>query len=334
MAYYVKNLETNKIELHFDKNEYHQLDDISKKEIKTFFNFSRYRQAWVSKAKNHHYTPISIAEKLKLENKGEIGEPLSFEEELERMDNRAYEKLVRFQSYLKNSEKRQEQLQSEFRTLAKDWAWLTQPNVNTSSGRAFTRQREKVVKRFEKGFEEMDKQAYFKGKIASFEKTIEGAKFSDPFYLGRRIDELTKHIKKLEEVQEQLTNRLYNQSHKEIDEDTILNISSYGIQIQEQIERYRDRLNFFIKRKESLNIPKHSKKSLAQSKVTHIQYRKKIYPIKSFNQKTVTVLNWLDISDWTWLVPYYEIQRVFTATDQISILDRNNEPVQPKVKFA
>jgi hypothetical protein len=40
---------------------------------------------------------------------------------------------------------------SEWRENSKDWAYVTQPNINTSSGRAFTRQREKVLNHYDAG---------------------------------------------------------------------------------------------------------------------------------------------------------------------------------------
>jgi hypothetical protein len=48
---YIFNLETLKIELHFDKAEYMALSNEQKKLIKSNFLFSKYSSAWVSRAK-------------------------------------------------------------------------------------------------------------------------------------------------------------------------------------------------------------------------------------------------------------------------------------------
>jgi hypothetical protein len=56
---------------------------------------------------------------------------------------------------------------SEWKENSKDWAYVTQPNINTSGGRAFTRSRERVLNRYDSGIKlsiEADKmrdQAYW-----------------------------------------------------------------------------------------------------------------------------------------------------------------------------
>lgn len=51
MNSYIFNLETTKIELHFDKAEYDALTDEQKKEIKSNFLWSNRGKCWVSRAK-------------------------------------------------------------------------------------------------------------------------------------------------------------------------------------------------------------------------------------------------------------------------------------------
>lgn len=41
--------------------------------------------------------------------------------------------------------------QAAFKENSKDWAYVTQPNINTTGGRAFSRQREKVLDRYDAG---------------------------------------------------------------------------------------------------------------------------------------------------------------------------------------
>jgi hypothetical protein len=48
---YILNLETGKIELHFDKAEYMALTEEEKRLIKSNFLFSKHSSAWVSRAK-------------------------------------------------------------------------------------------------------------------------------------------------------------------------------------------------------------------------------------------------------------------------------------------
>ena len=51
MSEYVMNMETQKLELHFEKADYMALSEELKKEIKSNFLFSRKAGAWISRAK-------------------------------------------------------------------------------------------------------------------------------------------------------------------------------------------------------------------------------------------------------------------------------------------
>ncbi len=59
MSEYIMNKETQKLELHFDKEDYLALDDDLKKEIKSNF-FSCRANAWVSRAKFPNLRCISL----------------------------------------------------------------------------------------------------------------------------------------------------------------------------------------------------------------------------------------------------------------------------------
>ena len=332
---YVVNLETGKLQLHFDKNTYLNLDQNLKNEIKRFFSFSRYANTWVSKASKNLYYPTQIAQRLGLENGGKIGEHISFEEKVQRKQEKAQRRAERYQSYLMNSKKKQENYQREFRECAKDWSWLTQPNINTSAGRAFTNQREKIVSRFEKGFEEMEKQAYYSDVIANAQRTAEGPKFNDIAYLSRQIEDRKKSIRRCEEYLSKLGDLMLSRQFngEKLTDDKTNEITKRGIEINEQISIIKDELSFFEKKLNENGGVLHTKESLTARKVTHISYRRRTYPVKSFNKKTATIQNWLGTSKATWNVAYAEIKEVYTADDQIIILDRNNEPVHPIIKF-
>ncbi|GAB3761328.1 hypothetical protein [Spirosoma pomorum] len=85
--YYVRNQETDRLELHFDKATYQALDQSVKKEIKRFFLFSRTAGAWVSKSSLQGaatWSAANIAEKLKLEDQGKKGEKVNEVDLIER----------------------------------------------------------------------------------------------------------------------------------------------------------------------------------------------------------------------------------------------------------
>jgi hypothetical protein len=195
---YILNRETGKIELHFSKSEYQALSDEQKAELKRYFLFSGSRSAWVSRSANNHYMAIKTAEKLGFVDGGKVGERLSYAEQLERKAERAEARAERFEQYAENAERRAEAMQSGWREAAKDWSYLTQPNINSSRGRAFTRQREKLIERYEKGFDEYRKSEYFKEKVITAQATASQAQLKNKTYLYNRIEECNKNIRALE----------------------------------------------------------------------------------------------------------------------------------------
>lgn len=198
MGKYILNQETQRIELHFSKPEYTALSDEQKKEIKSNFLWSSKAGAWVSRSTNNHYWALKVAERLSLEDGGKIGERLSYAEQLERKTERAEARTERFIRYAENAEKRGETLQAELNSHRGDIAFFTQPNINSSAGRAFTNYRNRLYQRYEKGMEEYRKSEYFKSRASVAQATADMKKLKDPVYLHNRIKECNATIKKLQ----------------------------------------------------------------------------------------------------------------------------------------
>ncbi|GAA0082911.1 DUF3560 domain-containing protein [Clostridium sp. CTA-6] len=195
---YINNLETGKIELHFTKEEYKALSEDLKKELKRTYLFSRYAQAWVSRSKNNHYSALKVAEKLGFTEEEEQGERLSYEEELNRKAEKAERRIGRYENYSDNAVKRAESLQNDFNSHRGDIAFITQPNINSASGRSFTNYRNKIMNRYNKGFEEYRKSDYFKEKAQASQRTANKTQLKDKVYLCNRTKECDSLIKKYE----------------------------------------------------------------------------------------------------------------------------------------
>lgn len=91
------NMETLKLELHFDKSDYMGLSDDLKREIKSNFLFSRKSGAWISRAKFPNlWRAETVAKKLGLENGGKVGETLTFAEQMERKAEKAEARAERY----------------------------------------------------------------------------------------------------------------------------------------------------------------------------------------------------------------------------------------------
>lgn len=217
MGKYFLNKETQKIEMHFDKSEYITLSDEQKKEIKSAFLWSGKSSAWVSRSINNHYRALQIAEKLGLSDGGKIGERLSYEEELERKAEKAEARAERYEQYSENAEKRAVNLQADFNKYRKDWSWLTQPIIPGHSGsRAFANHKNKVMARYEKGFEEYEKSAYYQDRAATARATADNVKLKDKVYLHNKIKEQNKIIKNIQEAIVKNENTLYRIKQGEV----------------------------------------------------------------------------------------------------------------------
>lgn len=194
--YYQINRETQKLELIFSKEEYQALPEEKKREIKSAFLFSRYIGGWVSRAKFPHlYAAERVAQSLGAEDRGKTGEALSFAEQQERKAERAEARAERMEARASAAEKRGEALQKPISDMHGDIAFFTQPNINSSAGRAFTRRREKMWAAYDRGFEEFKKSAYYVERAEAARTTAEWTKPQDKGFCERRIADAQKTIR-------------------------------------------------------------------------------------------------------------------------------------------
>ena len=207
MSEYIMNKETGKIELHFDKADYLALPEDKKREIKSNFLFSRAAGAWVSRCKFPHlYRPEQVAKSLGLENGGSVGEFLTFEEQQDRKAERAEARADRYEYKAEKAQQEGQRLQAPIDRMHGDIAFFTQPNINTSAGRAFTRQRNRMWDAWERGFEEFKKSEYYEQAAETARRTAQ--KPTDKGFCDRRIKEAEKTIRAQRKNIEQYQGRL------------------------------------------------------------------------------------------------------------------------------
>ena len=100
MKPYIFNLETTKIELHFEKSEYAALTADQKADLKSAFLWSRTGSCWVSRAKEPNlWWAKQVAAKLGFTEEQREGERLSFSEQVERQADRAERRAERYEQY-------------------------------------------------------------------------------------------------------------------------------------------------------------------------------------------------------------------------------------------
>lgn len=196
--YFTINRETGKLELHFDKATYISLDDAQKASIKSNFLWGRKSGCWISRAKVPNLSSAQrVAESLGLENAGSTGERLSYAEQMERKQERAERRADRYEARADAAEKRGETLQAPINSMHGDIAFFTQPNINTSAGRAFTRRRERMFAAFDRGVQEFQKSEYWRERAAAARTAAAGLEQKDKGFIQRRIDERESSIRKV-----------------------------------------------------------------------------------------------------------------------------------------
>ena len=84
-----------------------------------------------------------------------------------------------------------------------DIAFFTQPNINSSAGRAFTRRRERMFAAYESGFKEFNKSAYYRERAATARDAAAQKELKDKGFIGRRIAECETALRKLKKNVEQ-----------------------------------------------------------------------------------------------------------------------------------
>jgi hypothetical protein len=242
MGTYVLNQETQKLELRFEKAEYLALPESMKSEIKNVFLWSGKSGAWVSRSINSHWRAEEVAKKLGLENAGKVGVRKSYAEELEVKAEKATARAERYDEYSANAEKRAEQLQAALNSYRGDIAFFTQPIIAGHAGsRAFANYRERLYKRYERGFEEYKKSAYYQDRAATARATADNAKLRDRVYLGRKIKESNKTLKTYQELIGRLEDTLYRvQQGAELKNRSgeILTVERIENSISEALEKY------------------------------------------------------------------------------------------------
>ena len=197
-SYFIRNRETGKLELHFVKADYDDLADDQKREIKGAFLWGRRSGCWISRCKEPNlWSAEKIAKALGLADGGTTGERLSFAEQQERKAEKAERRAERLENAASHAEARGEALQKPISDMHGDIAFFTQPNINSSAGRAFTRQRERMFAAYESGFKEFNKSAYYRERAAIAHNTAAQKGLQDKGFIGRRIAECETALRKL-----------------------------------------------------------------------------------------------------------------------------------------
>ncbi|MCI9536529.1 MAG: DUF3560 domain-containing protein [Lachnospiraceae bacterium] len=206
---YVMNMETHKLEFHFEKEDYLALPEDLKKEINNNFLFSGKSNTWVSRAKFPNLRRAEeVAKKLGLTDGGKTGERLSFEEQMEREAKRAQERSERCELKSDQAAERDKALEKPVEDMGRDPSFFTQPLINSSAGRAFPNERNRMFAAWDKGLEEFKKSEYYARKAETARQTAQGTMPTDKASLDRKIKETERIIRAQRKYLENYQNKL------------------------------------------------------------------------------------------------------------------------------
>lgn len=278
-SYYVVNRETGKLELHFDKAAYDALTDAQKSEIKSAFLWGRKSHCWISRAKQPNlWRAERIAQAVGLADAGKIGERLSFAEQMERKQERAEARADRYEARADRAAERGEALQKPMNDMHGDIAFFTQPNINTSAGRAFTRRRERIYAAFDRGMEEFRKSQYWQDRAETARQTASGRGLDDRAFVCRRIKECESSLRKFKKnaeraetilqaiadgkpVRRQFSDEYITQEQAEKQLENIL----------DRMEAEFDKLGFYQERLEALGGVSYSQENIKPGFIVKVQ---------------------------------------------------------------
>lgn len=190
LGHFVRDRESDKVRLHFDKKHYDSLPDADKREIRSNFLWSGSQKAWVSRAKlstGGTSRAEQVAQRLGLEDRGQEGERLSFAERQKAVVDRAEERASRL---VVAATKRDEEAQAKWKKwdwAKKDHAFLTQPGRIPA--------RERMFRDDERAYDLTKEARELRMRAYSAEDTASQEQLGDRGYLQRRIEENEAEIR-------------------------------------------------------------------------------------------------------------------------------------------
>lgn len=281
--YFVRNLETQKIELYFDKATYQALSEELKKDIKSNCLFSNYKKAWISRAKiNNTWRLERVIKLLSLTDNGTTGEKLSFAEQVEVEQERAANRLDISEQ---RADKANDQAHSAYErahTLGNMIPFGQPILVGHHSEKGHRAHIKKIDNAMRQSCDLTDKAKYYENKAENAEYTATGAKFNNAGYLVNRIKESQANVNVL---QRRLEGKFYIYSTpKPINEEEKIFWSK-------RIEEETEKLNFYTGKLKELSATKtiYSKETLTGKTEVKIEGRWRI--IVKCNPTTISVEN-------------------------------------------
>lgn len=303
--YFVHNLEEDRLHIHTGgKSDWLTIPENDRNEIKRACLWSKSRNCWLSRAKGRKAL-IYIGDALKragFEDRGEDGEKLSYAEQVEAKQQKAEDRADRMENRAEKAETLGNRLHETAHQMASAIPFGQPILVGHHSEHRDRNYRDRIHNTFGKAFNELDKAKHYEGRAATARQTAEGAQFSNPTYLGKRIAEAETEERL---IQRRLEGKFYEHSEPETISE------AYRDQLNERLAEIQDKLGFLRHCLETCGVKTFTRESLKGMK--EVLIRRSWQEIVKLNPKTVSVPNICFPSPesqrkWAMKYPYCEVK--------------------------
>ncbi len=197
--YFLRNLEDDKLEIHFSKPDYQAMTSEKKEFLKRSCLFSGRRSCWVSRGKLPSTGRIvSWLLANGFEDKGTEGSKLSFADQVAREQEKAADRADRMANRMDNAEK---EADTAYKTASNILSFIPpgQPIlVGHHSEKRHRRDLEKSDNAMRRSVEATEKAGYYANRLANAKYTAEGKKYQNSGYLVNRIHECETRAREIE----------------------------------------------------------------------------------------------------------------------------------------
>jgi hypothetical protein len=282
MRYFIHDLETDKLHVHTGgKAGWLSLDASDREAIKRNCLWSKARGCWLSRAMaGNAYLLKELLTRLGFEDRGREGERLSFAEQVEAKQEKAEARADRMEDRADAARAESGRRFEAAHTIA-DGIPLGQPILmGHHSERRHRKDLDRIDNNMRAECEAADNADHYRRRAEAARATAEGAQYSDPGFLARRI-------KEGEAEERQLLHRLAGKFYAHSTPEPISD--EYRQQLTEALEQVRDKLGFYRHCLETCGRTVFTRESLKGK--TQVKVRGRWEPIVRLNPTTVAVPN-------------------------------------------
>lgn len=302
MNHYTKNLETGRLELHFEKAHYQALPAEAKANLKRVCLWSGAAGAWVSRSTKSHWQAEALAKELGLTDAGAVGEKLTMAEKVEAVAERAEARAERADARADKADAESAARHKAADAIASFIPFGQPILVGHHSEKRHRRDLEKIDGHMRKAIDAGEKAKHYERRAETARETAEGKQYGNPAFLGRRIAEQEAELRGTQRRIAEVCDRQHGTGPEVLD---------WLDRLEASAAETEDKLGFYRHCLEKCDLPTFSRETLKGK--TAVKVRGQWYPIVKLNPKTVAVPNCCFPTEesqrkYAFKYPYCEVQ--------------------------